>query len=70
MDALRGLALLLLCQSAGEALSRGLHLPLTIILPALDAEPHLDLRFVDLMPRPFEAFPHEIGEIVVILHQK
>jgi len=28
MDTLRGFALLLLCQSAGEALSRGLHLPL------------------------------------------
>jgi len=28
MDALRGFALLLLCQSAGEALSRGVHLPL------------------------------------------
>jgi holin-like protein len=28
MDALRGLALLLLCQSAGEVLARGLHLPL------------------------------------------
>lgn len=28
MEALRGLALLLLCQSAGEALARGLHLPL------------------------------------------
>ena len=28
MDALRGLALLLLCQSAGEALSRAAHLPL------------------------------------------
>jgi holin-like protein len=28
MDALRGLALLLLCQSAGEAAARGLHLPL------------------------------------------
>jgi holin-like protein len=28
MDALRGLALLLLCQSAGEALARGAHLPL------------------------------------------
>ena len=28
MDALRGLTLLLLCQSAGEVLSRGLQLPL------------------------------------------
>ena len=28
MDALRGLALLLLCQSAGEVAARGLHLPL------------------------------------------
>ena len=28
MDTLRGLALLLLCQSAGEALSRAVHLPL------------------------------------------
>ncbi|MBK6469899.1 MAG: CidA/LrgA family protein [Betaproteobacteria bacterium] len=28
MDALRGLALLLLCQSAGEVVARGAHLPL------------------------------------------
>jgi holin-like protein len=28
MDTLRGFALLLLCQSAGEALSRGVHAPL------------------------------------------
>ena len=45
----------------GELHARGLHLPLTIILPALDAEPHLDLRFVDLMPRPFVIKPSRGG---------
>jgi hypothetical protein len=45
----------------GELHARGLQLPLTIILPALDAEPHLDLRFVDLMPRPFVIKPSRGG---------
>jgi hypothetical protein len=45
----------------GELHVRGLQLPLTIILPALDAEPHLDLRFVDLMPKPFVVKPAKGG---------
>lgn len=45
----------------GELHARGLHLPLTIILPSLDTEPHLDLRFVDLMPRPFVIKPSRGG---------
>ena len=45
----------------GELHTRGLHLPLTIILPALDAEPHLDLRFVELLPKPFVIKPARGG---------
>lgn len=56
----------------GELHARGLHLPLTIILPSLDAEPHLDLRFVELMPKPFVVKPARggggVGVLVGALH--
>jgi hypothetical protein len=56
----------------GELHARGLQLPLTIILPALDTEPHLDLRFVELMPKPFVVKPARggggVGVIVGALH--
>ena len=45
----------------GELFARGLQLPLTIIIPALDSEPHFDLRIVDLLPKPFVAKPSRGG---------
>jgi len=41
----------------GDLLARGLHLPLTLILPPLAIEPHCDLRVVELFPKPFVVKP-------------
>jgi predicted SprT family Zn-dependent metalloprotease len=40
-----------------ELLARGLHLPLTFIVPPLDVEPNYDLRMVELLPKPFVVKP-------------
>ena len=41
----------------GDLLARGLHLPLTLIVPPLEIEPHCDLRIVELFPKPFVVKP-------------
>jgi len=51
----------------GELHARGLRLPLTVIVPSLETEPHLDLRFIELMPHPFVVKPARGGGGIGVL---
>lgn len=45
----------------GDLLIRGLHLPLTVILPPAETEPELDPRILEPFPRPFVVKPSRGG---------